>query len=106
MDVFFYPSRHEGLGSVLLDAMAFGLPIVATRVGGIPEIVEDGANGSLCEVDDLDAQERALLALAGDPALRQRIGEVNRRKAENFRPAEMARAYAAIYRQLLNRPLE
>ena len=106
MDVFFYPSRHEGLGSVLLDAMAFGLPIVATRVGGIPEIVEDGANGSLCEVDDLDAQERALLALAGDPALRQRIGEVNRRKAENFRPAEMARAYAAIYRQLLDRPLE
>jgi len=106
MDVFFYPSRHEGLGSVLLDAMAFGLPIVATNVGGIPEIVEDGANGRLCAVDDLEAQQRALLELAADPELRQHIGETNRRKAEDFRPAVMARAYAAIYRQLLNRPLE
>jgi glycosyltransferase involved in cell wall biosynthesis len=106
MDVFFYPSRHEGLGSVLLDAMAFGLPIVATNVGGIPEIVEDGADGWLCAVDDLNAQERALLSLAADPELRQHIGQTNRRKAEHFRPAEMARAYAAIYRQLLDRPLE
>lgn len=106
MDVFFYPSRHEGLGSVLLDAMAFGLPIVATEVGGIPEIVEDGANGRLCAVDDLQAQERALLELAADPELRQHIGGINRRKAEAFRPAEMARAYAAIYRQLLHGPLE
>jgi glycosyltransferase involved in cell wall biosynthesis len=86
--------------------MAFGLPIVATEVGGIPEIVEDGANGRLCAVDDLQAQERALLELAADPGLRQHIGEINRRKAEDFRPAEMARAYAAIYRQLLDGPLE
>jgi len=106
MDVFFYPSRHEGLGSVLLDAMAFGLPIVATEVGGIPEIIEDGVNGTLCAVGDLEAQERAVLSLADDPELRQHIGETNRRRAEDYRPAEMARAYAAIYRQLLNRPLE
>lgn len=106
MDVFFYPSRHEGLGSVLLDAMAFGLPIVATRVGGIPEIVADGVNGLLCEVDDLDAQQAALLSLAGDPERRQRIGAANRRKAEDFRPAEMAKGYAAVYRQLLGRPRE
>ena len=103
MDVFFYPSRHEGLGSVLLDAMAFGLPVVATRVGGIPEIVTDGENGMLCDPDDLDGQAAALLELAGDPRLRQQLAVANRARAEHYRPAEMARQYAAIYRQLLSK---
>ncbi len=101
MDVFFYPSRHEGLGSVLIDAMAFGLPVVATRVGGIPEIISDGENGTLCAVDDLDAQSEALLGLAADPGRRKLIADNNRRKARQFEPAEMASSYAAIYRQLL-----
>lgn len=101
LDLFFYPSRHEGLGSVLLDAMQFGLPVVATSVGGIPEIISDGVNGMLCGVDDIDAQSAALLRLVRDPVLRQRIGETNRARAQEYSPAIMAERYLEIYRRLL-----
>ncbi|HHQ14667.1 MAG TPA: glycosyltransferase family 1 protein, partial [Chromatiales bacterium] len=77
LDLFFYPSRHEGLGSILLDAMEFGLPIVATAVGGIPEIIEDGRNGFLCAVDDIGAQSEALGRLIHDTDRRAQIGAVN-----------------------------
>jgi glycosyltransferase involved in cell wall biosynthesis len=100
-DVFFYPSRHEGLGSVLLDAMANGLPIVATRVGGIPEIVEDPVNGSLCAVDDLEAQCAAILRLAQDGGLRAGIAAANREKAAGYAPSVMTARYAGLYEQLL-----
>ncbi len=100
-DVFFYPSRHEGLGSVLLDAMEFGLPVVATRVGGIPEIVIDGVNGLLCDVDDLDAQCAALLKLIHEPVLARKLSMKNKEQAKNYRPAIMAQQYAAIYQQIL-----
>ena len=100
LDIFYYPSRHEGLGSVLLDAMAFGLPVVATRVGGIPEIVNEPDNGFLCAVDDLDAQAAALRRLAQDPELRARLGANNRRHAAAFAPAQMAAAYIALYNAL------
>jgi glycosyltransferase involved in cell wall biosynthesis len=99
-DLFFYPSRHEGLGSVLLDALDFGLPVVATAVGGIPEIIGDGVNGLLCAPDDLDAQERALQMFRDDPALRRRVGQANRHRAQEFSAATMARRYDALYREL------
>ena len=100
MDLFFFPSRHEGLGSVLLDALEFGLPVVATRVGGIPEIVEESVNGLLCEVDDSGAQTAALLRLARDPGLRARIAAANRAKAAEYSPERMVERYAAIYGRL------
>ncbi|RMF98807.1 MAG: glycosyltransferase family 1 protein [Gammaproteobacteria bacterium] len=100
LDIFYYPSRHEGLGSVLLDAMAFGLPVVATRVGGIPEIVDEPDNGFLCAVDDLEAQAAALTRLAQHADLRARIGASNRRHAADFAPANMAAAYIALYNEL------
>ena len=62
-DVFLYPSRHEGLGSSMLDALQFGLPVVATMAGGIPEIIEDKVNGYLCEVGDTEALCDAMLVL-------------------------------------------
>lgn len=99
-DLFIYPSRHEGLGSVLIDAMAFGLPIVATRVGGIPEIVADGENGSLCQPGDIDALERAVLLYHADPDLRRRVAAANRRHAAGFSAAVMADRYIALYREL------
>jgi glycosyltransferase involved in cell wall biosynthesis len=101
LDVFIYPSRHEGLGSTLLDALEFGLPIVATHVGGIPEIVEDGSNGFLCEVDDIGAMVDAVLALSRDPDLTGRIAAVNRTKAERFSPGRMTDRYADLYQRLL-----
>ena len=99
-DAFIYPSRHEGLGSILLDAMEFGLPVVATAVGGIPEVIEDGANGMLCAPGDADALTAAVLRLYREPELRERIGAVNQNKASQFSPAHMASRYAEIYAHL------
>lgn len=101
LDAFIYPSRHEGLGSILLDALEFGLPLIATNVGGIPEIVEDGSNGFLCEVDDVGAMSEAILELSRDPGLRARIAEVNRKKAEQYSPGRMTGRYAELYQRLL-----
>jgi glycosyltransferase involved in cell wall biosynthesis len=100
-DLFLYPSRHEGLGSVLLDAMAFGLPIVATRVGGIPDIVRDGVNGLLCKVDDIAGLTAAVLSLHADAELRARMAAANRARAREFSAAVMAKRYIELYRGLL-----
>lgn len=101
MDVFIYPSRHEGLGSILLDAMAIGLPVVATRAGGIPEIIREGENGLLCEVDDIDGLTEAVLALRRDKDLREGMAATNRRHAAGYAPEVMTRRYIDIYRELL-----
>jgi glycosyltransferase involved in cell wall biosynthesis len=101
LDVFLYPSRHEGLGSVMLDAMAFGLPVVATTVGGIPEIIAEGINGLLCQPDDIACLTAAVLTLYADTALRQRIGETNRRRAEDFAVPVMTRRYLELYEAIL-----
>ena len=101
MDVFLYPSRHEGLGSVLLDAMEFGLPIVATRVGGIPEVVQDGVNGYLFAPDDTGSMFRALQRLSEDSQLREAMALVNKREAEKYSPERMGKRYELIYQNVL-----
>ncbi|MBT8444437.1 MAG: glycosyltransferase family 4 protein, partial [Gammaproteobacteria bacterium] len=100
-DAFIYPSRHEGLGSILLDALEFGLPVVATAVGGIPEIIEDDANGFLCAPDDIDALTNAVLRLERDTELCERIKSVNKFKAEGYSPARMTSRYIDIYSRLV-----
>ncbi len=99
-DVFLFPSRHEGLGSILLDVLDLGLPVVATRVGGIPEIIEDDINGLLVAVEDIEGMRQALVALATDSSLRTRLGEAGRRSAEAFSPERMAERYQALYRSI------
>jgi len=101
-DAFLFPSRHEGLGSILLDVLDFGVPVVATRVGGIPEIIQDGVNGFLVDVNDIDAMRRALISLAADSALRERFGEAGRRMARQWSPASMADRYEGLYREILD----
>lgn len=100
-DAFLYPSRHEGLGSILLDALVFELQFVATDVGGIPEIIEDGANGFLYGADDIEALSAATRAFCRDKDLRQRISLENSRKAEKFSPEQMTRRYVEVYKRLI-----
>jgi len=100
-DLFIYPSRHEGLGSILLDAMASGLPVVATRAGGIPEIVAEPAGGLLCAVDDIAALTAAVLQLRADEDLRVRMGRTNRERARDYAPEAMTRRYIELYRELI-----
>ena len=73
-DIFALPSRTEGLSIALLEACAAGLAVVATRVGGNPEIIKDGINGRLVEVDDALALSSVLEQLLAQPLLRQQFG--------------------------------
>jgi glycosyltransferase involved in cell wall biosynthesis len=100
-DALIYPSRHEGLGSTLLDAMVHGLPIVATSVGGIPELIDNGQNGFLCDVNDAAALSDAVLVLYRNADLRGRIGQANVKKAAQYAPDRMTGSYVEIYERLL-----
>lgn len=102
-DLFLYPSRHEGLGSVLLDALEAGLPVVATAVGGIPEIIRDGANGILVKPDEPAALEAAVAALRADGGLRARVASANRLRAREFSATTMTGCYERLYRELAAR---
>jgi glycosyltransferase involved in cell wall biosynthesis len=100
-DAFVLPSRHEGLPISLLEAMAAGLPSVATSVGGIPSLVDDGDSGLLVPASDPPALAAALERLAGDSALASRLGGAARRVVErDYSPAAVAAAYADIYDEL------
>jgi len=81
-DVCVLPSLQEGLPLSLLEAMASGLPVVASSVGGIPDIVKDGVNGLLVPAADPVALREALVRLLTDPALRRNLGAAARRTAE------------------------
>lgn len=100
-DVFILPSRREGIGSVLFDAMEHGLPIVATPVGGVPRIVLEGQNGLLIDVDDPAQLAEAVLRLEADPGLREHMGIVGRQMAEQHTSAHMAQSYLELYRSIL-----
>lgn len=100
-DVFVLPSLHEGLGSVLLDAMCFGLPIVATNVGGIPDIIEDGVNGFLVDPEDPEALLSAVARILGDSLLADAMQGANIDKAAGYSAQTMARAYLRLYRTAL-----
>ena len=78
-DLFALCSHSEGFSNAILEAMGMGLPVVATRVGGNIEMVEDGVSGYLVPPGDDPALGERLLALARDPALRRRMGEAGRR---------------------------
>jgi glycosyltransferase involved in cell wall biosynthesis len=97
-DVFCLSSHMEGLGTSLLDAMAFARPVVATAAGGIPEAIEDGVNGRLAPPRDAAALGQALLAVLGDEQLRSRMGAAGRRRyEERFTAEKMVEATLAAY---------
>jgi sugar transferase (PEP-CTERM/EpsH1 system associated) len=102
MDVFVLPSIAEGMSNTLLEAMAAGLPVIATRVGGSPEVVEDGIGGRLVAPRDPAALTEAIAAYLEDPHLRAMHGKASRqRTAEHFGLDRMCRAYSDLYRGLL-----
>jgi len=103
-DLFVLPARHEAFGIVLLEAMAAELPIVATRTGGIPEIVVDGRTGILAAPNDPDGLARALLELANDGGKRQSLGRAGRERwAQNFTLDRSVEATLEAYRWAQNR---
>jgi len=103
-DAFVLPSEFEGNPLTVMEAMAAGLPVVATAVGGVPELVQDGASGLLVPPGDEAALGSALRALATDPDRRAAMGRTGQRHArERFRVETMAEAYGRLYESLVAR---
>jgi glycosyltransferase involved in cell wall biosynthesis len=100
-DIFALSSLWEGLPRVLPQAMAVGLPIVATAVDGNAEAVEDGVNGLLTPPGDPQAMAAALLRLLDDPALARKMSEAGRERAGEFDARKMVEDIAALYEALL-----
>ncbi|MEV0535445.1 glycosyltransferase [Kitasatospora sp. NPDC050463] len=103
LDVFALSSRQEGLPVALMEAMTSGLPAVVTRVGGMPEVLDDGDQGLLVEPGDPAALATALGRLADDRELRERLGAAARERAAHFDVAGAQRAVEAVYEQVLRR---
>ena len=102
MDLFVLPSLGEGISNTILEAMATGLPVVASRVGGNPELVQTGVTGSLFTAGDAEALAGLLLEYAEDGVRRQREGAAARARVEReFALERMAAAYQSVYEGLL-----
>jgi len=104
LDVFVLPSVSEGMSNTLLEAMSSGLPVVATRVGGNPELIEDKVSGRLFQVGDVAELAEHLSSLAGDAELRGRLGASARAQIlAEFSLGTMLDRYRDLYRRLAAR---
>jgi N-acetyl-alpha-D-glucosaminyl L-malate synthase BshA len=104
-DLFLLPSIKESFGMAALEAMSCGVPVVASHIGGLPEIIEDGVTGFLCPPDALDAMAARSVALLTDPALRSRIGEAAADRVHTqYCEGVIVPQYEACYRDVLARP--
>lgn len=103
-DVFALPSKAEGISNTILEAMATGLPVVATRVGGNAELVQEGANAALVPAEDSEAMGSALRHYVQDSAMRESHGRRSREIAvSRFSIEQMVESYWQVYRQRLYR---
>jgi glycosyltransferase involved in cell wall biosynthesis len=100
-DIFVLPSLNEGMGRVLVEAMSAGLPIVASRVGGIPDLVEHEENGLLVPPANVGALERAISDLLSDKARRKRMGETGKRMCRPYSVEAMVDKIDNLYSRLL-----
>ncbi len=97
-DLFLSTSNYEGFGLAIVEAMAAGKPVVATSVGGVPEVVLDGSTGRLCAPEDVSGLARAVLELLGDGRTREQMGRAAQERAsELFDVRDMLKKYEELY---------
>lgn len=105
MDLFVLPSLGEGISNTILEAMATGLPVVATRVGGNGELVEEGVTGRLVPSGSAHAMTAAMLEYYKNPGLLVEQGQAARRRIEtSFSMDAMTSGYLEVYDKVLRRP--
>jgi glycosyltransferase involved in cell wall biosynthesis len=103
-DVFVLPSANEGTPVTAIEALASGCPVVATRVGGVPDVVQDGEEGVLIDPGSPEQLADALVLLAGDPELRARMGAAGRKRTlPRYAVSRLIDDVDALYRELLAR---
>jgi glycosyltransferase involved in cell wall biosynthesis len=103
-DVFILPSRSEGFSNAIVEAMAAGLPVIATDVGGNAEAVQDGVTGTIVPPEDVNAMAAAMRAMLADPERARVMGEAGKaRVAERFTTEAMMRQLVTAYRRILGR---
>ena len=102
-DLFLLPSATESFGLAALEAMAYGVPVIAAAVGGVPEVIREGVDGFLCPMGDVDAMAEAALRILRDPAAHARMGESARAHAlGDFAEDPVVDQYEALYEKVLN----
>lgn len=101
-DIFLFTSQSEGLGTIVLDAMVCGVPVVATRAGGIPEMIHHLENGLLADPGDATALAEAVLRLLEDETLRKNITSRASAWVKEFEASRMASLTFEIYKKTMN----
>jgi glycosyltransferase involved in cell wall biosynthesis len=102
-DIFVLASDWEGHPLSVMEALAAGLPVVATSAGGVPELVADRVTGILVPPGDVRALAAALRLLVQNPRRRRELGEAGRVASERFEASAMAAAYATLFEEVLRR---
>lgn len=100
-DIFVMPSMFEGFSNAIIEAMASGLPIIATRAGGNASVIEDGVNGFLVETKNYEQLAEKILLLAESDVLRNEISENNKKKAEEYRWERIITRLEEVYCSLI-----
>jgi L-malate glycosyltransferase len=105
-DLFLLPSTQESFGLAALEAMASGVPVVASNIGGIPEVVQDGVNGYLFNPYDVDGMAQAAIKLLSDKALHEQFSKAARAcSVKQFSEATIVPMYMKAYEEALERRL-
>jgi glycosyltransferase involved in cell wall biosynthesis len=102
-DIFLMSSILEGQPQSLVEAMAYGCPIVTTSVGGIPELIQDGVNGLLCPPKNPECLAKKVITLIEEPTLRERLGQTARHSYEKgpFQPVSVCNEFIKLYARVL-----
>ena len=99
--MFVLPSENEGLPIALLEAMALGRPVVATRVGGTPEVLQHGVQGLLVPPRSPERLADAIITVLGDRAMRERMGQAGRSRSAEFDIRKTVARMETVYEELL-----
>ncbi len=100
-DLYILPSYAEGLPISILEAMSYAKPILSTRVGGVPQVVQDGLNGYLFEAGDCKALSRLLLKIIDNPSNLESMGLESERLVQGYLPSSVAKALTELYKKNL-----
>jgi len=103
-DLFLLPSQTESFGLAALEAMSCGVPVLASRAGGLPEVIPEGEAGHLFAPGDIEAFAAAAKLLCADDALRARLSRGARARAAHFQPAPIVTRWESLYQRLLTQP--